>query len=119
MKVLLGFRLTRVHVEIFPHEIVQLVFQQLPTSKSVKLTIFEQDELYMHKILMHSRSLLSLLILPEGLEPLELVLIDDGPLLGLLVRLLDLCELLHELSGLLLLFLELLSYVLSSATYAE
>ena len=62
------------------------------------------------------RLLLSLLILPEGLEPLELVLIDHGSLLGLLIGLLDLRELLHELHGLLLLLLELLSYVLSSPT---
>ena len=65
------------------------------------------------------RLLLSLLILPEGLEPLELVLVDHGPLLGLLVGLFDLRELLHELHGLLLLLLELLSYVLPSATYAR
>ena len=63
--------------------------------------------------------LLSLLIGPESLEPLEFMRVDERPLLGLLVGLLDLCELLHELQRLFLLLLELLVNVLRPPPYLK
>lgn len=63
--------------------------------------------------------LLSLLIGPKCLEPLKLMRVNKCPLLGLLVRLLDLCELLHKLQRLLLLLLELLVYVLRPPPYLK
>ena len=63
--------------------------------------------------------LLSLLIAPECLEPLELMLIDDRPLLRLLVGFLNLREFLKEVSRLLLLFLKLLSNVHALPFYQQ
>ncbi len=45
--------------------------------------------------------------------------VNKCPLLGLLVGLLDLCELLHKLQRLLLLLLELLVYVLRPPPYSN
>ena len=63
--------------------------------------------------------LLSLLICPESLEPLELMRVNDSPLLRLLVGFFDLSQLLHELEGFLLLFFELFGYVLSASSYRK
>ena len=85
MKVFVGFLLVGGESEVLADEVIELVLELL----------------------------LTFLVLPEGLKPLELVLVDHCPLLGLLIRLLYLSELFHELKGFFLLLLELLSDVLA------
>ncbi len=85
MKVFVGFLLVGGESEVYADEVIELILELL----------------------------LTFLVLPEGLEPLELVLVDHCPLLGLLIRLLYLSELFHELKGFFLLLLELLSDVLA------
>ncbi len=88
-------------LNVFPHELLQFILQLLPKMENCN------DQKY----------LLSLLVGPEGLEPLELMRVDECPLLRLLVGLLDLRELLHKLQRLLLLLLELLLDVLRTPPF--